>query len=95
MLNLCAQCLYTLILDIIINVGVVSNKGGNISLADPISVAVCGHLLDGDIVTLFNSRGFVKVHHIDCFPDTFLTMVFVSLTRLFPGGVPVFRLSDS
>lgn len=47
--------LYTLIVYININVGILSNKGGNISLADPITISGDGDLLDGDIVKLVSS----------------------------------------
>lgn len=47
--------LYTLILYINFNVGILSNKGGNISLADPVTILGGDDLLDGDIVKLSNS----------------------------------------
>lgn len=47
--------LYTLILYINFNVGILSNKGGNISSADPVTILGGDDLLDGDIVKLSNS----------------------------------------
>lgn len=47
--------LYTVILYININVGILSNKGDNIPSAAPITILGGGDLLDGDTVRLFSS----------------------------------------